>query len=62
MRHPPADLSKRISGFVRICDPNIGRCRGSECTYAHGTNEQRHWNTTLQKQRQGMVLSIATLS
>ena len=61
MRYPPADLSKRIPGYVRICDPSIGRCRGSECTFAHGTYEQRCWNTILKKQRQGMVLSIATV-
>ena len=52
VRTAPSNLSQKVWGNVRMCDPNRGTCKRDQCTFAHGTNEQRRWNAVLLQQRQ----------
>jgi hypothetical protein len=49
IRPPPANLEERVgSGYVAMCFGDI-RCKGDDCTFAHGKAEKTAWNKFLRK-------------
>lgn len=40
--------------YIAMCDPYRGTCRREKCTFAHGRQEQRTWNSILRNRIQGL--------